>query len=552
LNYWVTPERLGESSDSVDAGNMEFDYVVVGGGAAGCVLAARLARDSCHSVALVERGRSDSNRWIHIPATFFKALQSQDAKTELSQNDPTLNHQPYAVPQGRVIGGGSSVNGMIYMRGQAADYDDWAGLHGCEGWSYSDVLPVFKRQEKNTRIRDDFHGNDGKLVVDDPAEKHVVSESIIQSTMAMGIEQTSDFNGARQDGVGWYQVNASQGQRQSSAHCFLKPEMHRENLTVLTNMHTQRVLIENRRAVSVLALREGGASQVITAKKEIILTAGSFQSPKLLMLSGVGPKEHLNKMGIEVTQHAPEVGANYQDHVGTPVTRKLRNDIGLFGADKGLKAIKHGIDYYFRNRGLLTSNLLSAGACVDTSGRGRSDVQFNFAPFAPGAPGQPPLNFHAVQVHPMTMRPQSRGRVSLRSSNPEDALVFEANVLDSEADMDTLRRGTRMAMEIYQHAPLKDLVGDVVWPSKEVNLSQGSNSLDDAIRSHARTIFHPSGTCRMGSDKDSVVDSKLRVRGVDNLRVADCSVMPAITSGNTNAPTMMIADRCADFLLNND
>ena len=327
--------------------------MVVGGGAAGCVLAARLARDSNHSVALVERGRSDSNRWIHIPATFFKALQSQDAKTEISQNDPTLNDQAYAVPQGRVIGGGSSVNGMIYMRGQAADYDDWASVHGCEGWSYADVLPVFKRQEKNTRLSNEFHGVDGKLVVDDPAEKHAVSEAIIQSTLGLGIEQTSDFNGVRQDGVGWYQVNASQGQRQSSAHCFLKPEMHRENLTVLTGMSTQRINIENRRAVSVSALREDGTAHVITAKKEIILSAGSFQSPKLLMLSGVGPKDHLNKMGIAVTQHAPEVGANYQDHVGTPVTRKLRNDIGLYGSDKGVKAIKHGFDYYFRNLSLI-------------------------------------------------------------------------------------------------------------------------------------------------------------------------------------------------------
>jgi choline dehydrogenase len=526
-----------------------FDYVVVGGGAAGCVLAARLAAESGCTVALLERGRTDSNRWIHIPATFFKALQSQDADAVVSQKDPSLNDQTYAVPQGRVIGGGSSVNGMIYMRGQQRDYDDWADHHGCTGWSYADVLPVFKRQEKNTRLADDFHGTSGKLIVDDPAAKHPVTTEIIQSAVSTGINETTDFNGAKQEGTGWYQVNAHKGQRQSSAHCFLTPELHRENLTLMMGVSTQRVRIVNGKAVAVEATGDDGRSFVINARKEIILTAGSFHTPKILMLSGVGPKDQLEKFGINVVRNSPEVGANYQDHVGTPVTRKLKGAKGLYKADKGLRAMKHGFDYFVRNRGLLTSNLLSAGACVDTSGLGRPDVQYNFAPFAPGAPGHPPLNFHAVQVHPMTMRPVSRGSLCLRSNNPADSLSFTVNALDSELDMDTLRRGVRLAHDIFEQSPLRDIVGETVWPAREVSLAKGSNSLDDAIRRHARTIFHPAGTCRMGSDIQSVVDTELRVRGVENLRVADCSVMPAITSGNTNAPTMMIADRCAGFIL---
>jgi len=253
---------------------------------------------------------------------------------------------------------------------------------------------------------------------------------------------------------------------------------------------------------------------------------------------------------------SPEVGENYQDHVGTPITRKLHNAKGYFGADKGFQALKHGVNYFVRRKGLLTSNLLSAGACVDTTGTGRPDVQFNFAPFAPGPPGTPPLEFHGVQIHPTTMRPCSRGKLILKSKNPGDSLVFRANVLDSEKDMDTLRRGIRLAEQIYAQSPLKEFAGESVWPDSSISTVVGSNSLDQAIRSHARTIrshartiFHPAGTCRMGSDKHSVVDTKLRVRGVENLRLADCSVMPALTSGNTNAPVMMIADRCADFIL---
>ncbi len=528
---------------------LQFDYIVVGGGSAGCVVAARLAAQSNKTVALIERGRTDSNRWIHIPATFFKVLQSKDANAIVSEPDATLDLKRFPVPQGRVIGGGSSVNGMIYMRGQHQDYDDWAALHGCDGWAYKDVLPVFKRQEGNTRLSDAYHGSDGKLIVADPQAKHPVSAAIIEAANNAGISFTDDFNGATQHGAGWYQVTAHDGQRQSAAHCFLTPELHRDNLQVLTGLETTGVRIEQGRAVAVEARTVQGDPVRVSARNEVVLTAGSFHSPKLLLLSGIGPAKSLRSLGIDAVYDSPEVGANYQDHVGTPVTRTLQNARGLFGADRGLQALKHGVNYFFRNKGLLTSNLLSAGACVDTTGDGRPDVQFNFAPFAPGAPGRPPLEFHAAQVHPMTMRPVSRGKLMLRSADPDDSLLFQANVLDSEQDIDTLRRGIRLAEQIFEQSPLKEITGKAVWPDASVSTSAGSNTLDQAIRSHARTIFHPAGTCRMGSDRHSVVDTRLRVRGVENLRVADCSIMPALTSGNTNAPTMMIADRCADFIL---
>ncbi|MCP5085440.1 MAG: GMC family oxidoreductase [Rhodobacteraceae bacterium] len=528
---------------------LEFDYVVVGGGSAGCVLAARLGAESGGTVALVERGRMDTNRWIHIPATFFKALQSQDAETILSEPDPTLNGKPFAVPQGRVLGGGSSVNGMIYMRGQAQDYDDWERNHGCKGWNYSEVLPVFRRQERNSRLSNSFHGTDGKLVVSDPSAPHPVSGAVIDAAVSAGVQRCDDFNGRSQEGTGWYQVTADKGQRQSAASCFLKPELGQENLTLLTGLTAERVQINLRKATAVEARHKEGAEVLIVARREIILTSGSFQSPKLLLLSGIGPGDELMRQGIKVACHAPEVGANYQDHVGAPVTRRLKGVKGLYNADKGFAAFKNGFDYFVLKRGLLTSNLLDAGACVDTDGSGRPDVQYNFAPFAPGAPGKPPLEFHAVQIHPMTMRPKSRGRLGLRSNNPDDAPRFETSMLEAAEDLDTLRRGVRLAQEVFRQPGLRDIVGEEIWPSPGISTTAGSNRLDDAIREQARTIFHPAGTCRMGPDKAAVVDLELRVNGIENLRVADCSIMPALVSGNTNAPTMMIADRAADIIL---
>lgn len=528
---------------------LDFDYVIVGGGSAGCVLAARLAAESNGTVALLERGRKDVNRWIHIPATFFKALQSQDAEAVVSEPDESLGGLRFPVPQGRVLGGGSSVNGMLYMRGQAQDYDDWESEHGCTGWGFKDLLPVYKKQEQNKQLDNEFHGTFGPLVVDGPSAPHPVSATIIDAAVSAGVKRTDDFNGADQEGAGWYQVTASDGQRQSAAQCFLKPELGRENLTLLTGHAAQRIRIENRRAAAIETTDSQGKEVLINARHEIVLSAGSFQSPKLLMLSGIGPRDILERFGIDIVHESDEVGRNYQDHVGAPVTRRLTGAKGLYGSDKGIAALKHGIDYFILGRGLLTSNLLDAGACVDTNGDGRPDVQYNFAPFAPGAPGEPPLDFHAVQIHPMTMRPKARGRLGLASTNPTDAPSFEASALGHEEDMDTLRRGVRLAQKIFEQPGLKEIVGEEIWPGPDVSTSIGSNTLDDAIRKQARTIYHPAGTCRMGPSPAAVVDLHLRVNGIEGLRVADCSVMPALVSGNTNAPTMMIADMAASAIL---
>ncbi|MFV0245964.1 MAG: GMC family oxidoreductase [Qingshengfaniella sp.] len=525
-----------------------FDYIVVGGGSAGCVLAARLVEAGAH-VALIERGRRDSNRWIHIPATLFKVLQSRDSDTVISEPDASLDGLQFPVPQGRVLGGGSSVNGMIYMRGQAQDYDDWASTHGCTGWAYDDVLPVYRAQERNMRLDDAFHGTQGPLVVADPETPHPICQRIVDAGLSAGLPANDDFNGARQEGVGWYQATAHGGQRQSAAHCFLRPVLRAENLTLLASHSVARIRIENRRATGVDAITDDGRQKRLTARKEVILAAGSFHSPKLLMLSGIGPGDELQRHGIPVLHDAPEVGANYQDHVGVPVTCRLKHPDGLYGHDRGLKAVRHGIDYWVLRRGLLASNLLQSGACADTDGDGRPEVQYNFAPFAPGAPGEPPLPFHAIQVHPMTMRPKSRGRLGLQSTDPADPPRFEAAALAHPEDLDTLRRGVRLARDICAQPELRDILAEEIWPGPDLSSAIGSNTLDDAIRKHARTIFHPAGTCRMGPDAGAVVDLDLRVNGVENLRVADCSIMPALVSGNTNAPAMMIGGKAADAIL---
>ena len=526
----------------------EFDYVVIGGGAAGCVIAAGLAQDGRFSVVLIESGARDKSPWIHIPATFFKSMASRDVAAVVSEPEPSLDGNRFAVPQGRVLGGGSSVNGMIYMRGQKRDYDDWAEVHGCTGWAYQDVLPVFKSQEANTRLGDPFHGQSGPLMVADPIYKHPLGAAMIQSAIATGLPANEDFNGAQQEGAGWYQITAHKGRRKSAAVAFLRPALHLETLTVLTGHQAQRLKFNGRRAAGVEVIGPEGPKTIL-ARKEIILTAGSFQSPKLLMHSGIGPAHHLTALGIEVIHDAPEVGANYQDHVGAPVTMRLKHPIGVHGADKGLKALRHGAEYALFRRGLLASNLLESGACADTTGEGRPDVQYNFTPFAPGPPGTPPLEVHAVSVNPMTMRPKSRGRLALKDANPASDLHFTANPLDRIEDLDTLRRGIRLARDIFRQNPLAELVTDEIWPGPDVSSIAGSNTLDPAIRKHARTIFHPSGTCRMGPGPASVVDLNLRVNGVTGLRVADCSVMPCLTSGNTNAPTMMIAGRAVGFIL---
>ena len=525
-----------------------YDYIVAGGGSAGCVIAAGLAQDGRFSVLLIEGGRKDVSPWIHITGTFFKSLQSQDARVVNSEPVPGLLGANMPVPQGNVLGGGSSVNAMCYVRGQKQDYDSWeAG--GAAGWGYKNALAMFRKQEDNKRLKDEFHAQGGPLVVGDQEYGHQANRVFVEAAVQAGYRKNDDFNGAVQDGVGFYQVTSHKGRRRSAAASFLAPAAKNETLNVAFATRVERIGFTGKRATSVEARDAQGVARTYRARKEIVLTAGAFNSPKLLMLSGVGPAEHLRHHGIDVIADRRGVGANYQDHVATQIAIEFKKPIGLHGQDKGLKAIRHGLEYAFFRRGLLTSNIIECGGFVDSLGEGRPDIQINCAAMIAAPPGKGYLPVHGMNLTPYILRPYSRGRVELRSTNAADQVKLQANVLDDPRDVETLRRAVQISRSIFSQKAYFDVAKVEIIPGPGVSDARGSNEINEIIRKNARTVFHPSCTCKIGVDEDSVVDPQLRVYGVEGLRVADASVMPTVTSGNTNAPTMMIAGRCVEMML---
>ena len=526
-----------------------WDYIVVGGGAAGCVMAAALAADGRFSVLLVEEGRRDVNPWIHVPATFFKVLQSRDAQVIASPSEAGLDGGPMPIPQGRVLGGGSSVNAMCYVRGQPADYDGWAEM-GARGWAWADVLPVFKAQEANRRLGEPWHGQHGPLAVGDAMHRHPACEAFVAAAVDAGFPANDDFNdGQRQEGVGFYQVTAVDGRRRSAATSFLAPLARADTLELATGWQVGRVRFAGRRAVAVEARDAGGQARVFRARREIVLTAGALATPKLLMLSGIGPAAELARHGIDCIADVPEVGTNFQDHVATVCAVRFRRPIGLHGHDRGLRALRHGLHYVLGGGGVLASNVIEAGGFLDTRESGVPDVQLNVAAMVPDVPGKGLRPIHGMHVNPLVLRPASRGRVALRSANPADPIRLDAGSLADARDVEVLRRAIAIARAIFARPALRDLFAAEIEPGPDVGRRPGDPALDAAIRRNARTVYHPCGTCRMGGDARAVVDPALRVRGVDGLRVADASVMPALVSGNTNAPTMMIAGKGAAMML---
>lgn len=525
-----------------------YDYIVAGGGSAGCVIAAGLAQDGRFSVLLIEGGRKDISPWIHITGTFFKALQTQDAKVVSSEPVPGLLGANMPVPQGNVLGGGSSVNAMCYVRGQPQDYDGWHE-GGAIGWNYANALAMFKKQEGNLRLGDPYHGQCGPLLVGDQEFGHPTNHMFIEAAAEAGFRKNDDFNGAVQEGIGFYQVTSSKGRRRSAAASFLAPVAKSELLHVAFQSRVERIGFTGKRATNVETRDASGVEKTYCARKEIILTAGAFNSPKLLMLSGIGPAEHLRQHGIDVVADRNGVGANYQDHVATQVAILFKKPIGLHGEDKGFRAIRNGLDYLLFRRGLLTSNIIEAGGFVDTEGAGRPDIQLNCSAMVAGPPGQGYLPIHGMNINPYILRPYSRGRLGLRSRDARDQVKLEANVLSDPRDIEILRRGVQVARAIFSKKSLFDVAEVEMIPGPGVSDGKGSNEINEIIRKNARTVFHPSCTCKMGTDDDSVVDPQLRVCGVEGLRVADASVMPKVTSGNTNAPTMMIGGRCVEMVL---
>ena len=526
----------------------EFDYIVAGGGSAGCVLAARLSENPAHRVLLIESGQRDTDKYIHIPATFFKVLEKgTDALFYASEPEKGLNGRPSIVPQGHVIGGGSSVNAMVYIRGSHQDYDTWAQM-GCRNWSYEKVLPVFRDLENNQRLSGEFHGATGELKVSDRAFGHPLCWAFIRAAQEVGLPYNEDFNGAKQEGVGFYQTTSAGGRRWSAAEAFLRKAEGRANLTIVTGARVHKVTFDGRRASGVLL--EDGTTH--GARREIVLSAGALATPKILQLSGVGPAAHLREHGITVVADVPGVGENYQDHLEATVQAELKDPISMFGQDKGVDAVRHMLQYLLTKTGLLTSTVVEAGGFADTSGSGEPDVQFHVLPMFNGFADRPAEPGHGISIGPCVLRPQSRGSVRLRSANPRDSAMFVANSLSVEADVETLARGVELAIRIVEAPSLARLVKRRALPKPGVE--KDPDALRDYVRSISKTVFHPSGTARMGvaSDPMAVVDEELKVRGVEGLRVADASIMPRLVSGNTNAPTMMIGERAARFMLGRD
>jgi choline dehydrogenase-like flavoprotein len=525
---------------------VQFDTVIVGAGSAGCVLANRLSADPARRVCLVEAGPRDRSPLIHIPAGVLGTIPRRHLNWAFdTEPQAGLGGRRGYQPRGRTLGGSSSINAMIYMRGHRSDYDDWAAL-GNPGWSYAEVLPVFRASEDQQRGANAFHGTGGELAVADLASPVAASRAFVEAAARTGLARNADFNGAEQEGAGLYQVTQRRGRRCSAAVAFLHPVSARPNLTVLTGRHATRILLEGACATGVEIAGPGGTAR-LSAQREVIVSAGTFGSPQLLLLSGIGPREELARHGIAVRHELPGVGESLTDHVDLALVYRS-TDTRLMGitARTALRAIPGYFEWRRRGTGLLTTNFAEAGAFLRTRPElERPDIQLHFVIGLVDDHARRLHHGYGVTCHVAVLRPKSRGRVGLRSADPREAPCIDPNFLAAGEDLVNLVAGVRRARDIMQGAPLAPHVGEELF-------SQGEDdaALVAQIRRRADTIYHPVGTCRMGPDALAVVDAKLRLRGIERLSVVDASVMPTMIGGNINAPTIMIAEQAARYRAN--
>ena len=524
----------------------EIDYLIVGAGSAGCVLANRLTESGRHKVLLLEAGPQDRYLWIHIPIGYGKTMFHPRYNWRFNTDpDPNMDGRRLYWPRGKGLGGSSSINGLIYIRGQPEDYNHWAAL-GNAGWGWNDVLPAFIRMEHNTRGASEYHGAEGPQWCSDIDVKHELMEAIIDAGAQLGVPRNDDFNGARQEGVGYYQLFTRRGWRCSSAVAYLRPARRRANLEVRTGAQVTRVLFDGLRAIGV-EYRTGGRLRVARAR-EVILCAGAIQSPQILQLSGIGPAGRLQEFGIAVVAHLPGVGENLQDHlqlrlihrVSKPIT--TNDDLRTF-----MGRVRIGLQWLVSRTGPLAVGINQGGLFTRLMPGARTpDTQFHFATVSADVAGGAPHPWSGCTFSVCALRPESRGTIRLASVDALQPPSIQPNYLSTEGDQRHAIQALRFARRLAAAPALRPYLASEYWPGNAV---ANDAQLLQFARQHGQTIFHPAGTCRMGADALAVVDSRLRVRGVGGLRVVDCSIMPTLVSGNTHAPVVMIAEKAAEMIL---
>jgi choline dehydrogenase-like flavoprotein len=536
---------------------VEFDYLVIGAGSAGCVLAARLSEDANVTVALLEAGGPNDRVLNIVPVGAAVHVIRANACNWGFETvpQPGLNGRVGYQPRGKGLGGSSAINAMIYLRGQREDYDGWAAL-GATGWSWHDVLPYFKRAENNERagLDDSLHGHGGPLNVADLRSPHPFARLFIEAAQQAGIPANNDFSGETQEGAGWYQVTQKNGERWSTARAYLDPVRSRSNLSIVTGAQVLNLIFEGRRAVGVRFALGGSDVREVRVRREVIVAAGALQSPQLLMVSGIGPGAQLQALGIPVRVDAPQVGQNLQDHLDIIVNRRVKNtDLLGLSIPGGIKLVRAIGRWRRERRGVVASNFAEAGAFVRTlPDLDRPDVQLHFVIGMVDNHNRTWHWGHGMSCHACPLRPRSRGSVTLASADPLAAPRIDPNFLSHEDDLETMVRAFKLVRSIFAQPAFAPFGGADLSRELYDGAVRSDDEIRAAIRRRADTIYHPAGTCRMGSDAQAVVDPQLRVRGVEGLRVVDASVMPTLVSGNTNAPVVMIAERASDLIRGRD